>query len=94
MATYSVQRAKHATLVATTVDTVDMSMIGNAIRILNRDGSGGDTFYFTIDGTTPTVAGDDTYVLTAGQSIDIYDGNVASVKLISSGTPDYSVEKY
>lgn len=94
MATYNVARAKHATLVASTVDTVNMSSKGNALRVINRDAQGGDALYFSIDGTAPTVAGDDTYFLGPDQALDTAGGDIAAVKLISSGTPDYSVEKY
>lgn len=93
MATHNVQRAKHTTLTGSTVDTVNLSMSGGSVVVRNRDPFEGDVLYFTIDGTTPTVAGDDTYFCGPGESV-IIDAITAAVKLISSGTPDYSVEKY
>lgn len=93
MATHNVQRAKHATLVGSTVDTVNLSMSGGTVVVRNRDAVGGDVLYFTIDGTTPTAAGDDTYFCGPGESV-VIDAICPAVKLISAGTPDYSVEKY
>ena len=93
MATYSVNRAKHATLVAATVDTVNLSYSGSVIRVKNR-GTVGD-IYFTVDGTTPVSGADEHYFLAPGENIVIDNaGGIGVVKLISSGTPAYSVEKY
>lgn len=92
MAAYTVDRAKHATLVAATVDTVTLSEF-SVVEVLNRDGVA--AIYFTTDGSTPTVAGDNTQVLPAAvggvqvSTINISGTNV--VKLISAGTPSYSV---
>ena len=90
MASYTVARSKHATLTAATVDTVTIG--GNeAVEVLNRSAS--DTIYFTTDGSTPTVGGDDTFIVGAGQSVVIPGRRVSgeAVKLISSAAADYSV---
>lgn len=92
MADYSVNRAKHATLASGTVDTVSFAYSGSVLRVHNRD----TTVYisFTIDGTTPTVDGDDEYVVAPGTSITISGSIVTTVKLIATGTPTYDVELY
>ena len=103
MANYQVTRSKHATLTASTVDTVTVTpqgytagnpQTGNqyaALTVLNRDAA--LLIYFTIDGTTPTVAGDNTYVLPPGNfaqmTLPIRGQGV--VNLISSGGAAYSV---
>jgi len=92
MATYNVNRAKHATLSAATVDTVNLAYSGSVLRVRNRSTT--DPFYFTIDGTEPTVAGDETYFVGASENVTLEAVIVSTVKLISSGTPDYTVEKY
>lgn len=95
MATYSVSKAKHSTLVATTIDSVTVGSAG-VIRIDNRSGTA--EIYFTAGPASspppdPTVGGDNTMVVPAG--IVYYSHPVTPgswiVKLISSGTPTYSV---
>lgn len=84
-------KAKHATLSAATVATVTFTGSGNTVRVRNR-GTAGD-IYFTVDGSTPVSAADDTYFCGPGENVVVStQGKV--VKLISSGTPDYSVELY
>jgi hypothetical protein len=93
MATYNVNRAKHATLVASTKDTVNFAYTGSTIRVRNRGAS--DDIYFSIDGVDPTVGGDDTYFLGPGENIMIENvSNLHLIELISSGTPEYSAELY
>lgn len=94
---YTVARAKHATMAAaTTVETVtltDLATKRGEVEVVNRDGVA--AIYFTVDGAAPTVAGDDCYVLPAavGSLIVKSPANVAAVvKLISDGTPQYSVQ--
>lgn len=90
MATYTVDRAKHATLIATVVDTVNFNAEWGSIRVFNR---GMVDIYVRLDGTAPTVAGDECYVIPAGTAEDIITGAAISlIKLISSGIPAYSVE--
>lgn len=78
----------HATLTADTVDDVTFSR-AREIEVVNVDGA--DAIYFTTDGTDPTVAGDDTHVVpgTIGY-LEVFS-KTPVVKLISSGTPKYSV---
>lgn len=111
MASYTVnygELAAHAkTMVAATVDTVtfaagDPSSPGwgkmpAAIEVLS---SGASDIYFTVDGSTPTVAGATTYrvpnVAGATKKVKLNDGNAYDavvVKLISAGTPVYSVSR-
>lgn len=97
MASYTATISKHATLVAATVDTVTLPGAVNSVEVLNRDGVA--EIYFTVDGTTPTVGGDDTQVLPAtigGIEVDTSQGVADTgtvVKLISSGTPKYTVRE-
>lgn len=82
---------KHGTLVAATVATVALAGNSKYVEVLNR---GDDDIFFTINGTDPTVAGDDTFACPAGEFVKVrnYDrDNTVSVKLISAATPDYSV---
>ncbi len=93
MANYSVNRAKHATLVAATVDTVSFVSATAEVEVVNR---GTDDIYYTVDGSTPTVGGDDTYIVRGGEAVgapkNFVNPLVAQVKLMSSGSPAYSVE--
>jgi hypothetical protein len=99
MATYNVGKAKHATLAASTVDTVVLSGChAGILRVRNRATSG-DPIYFRVydesepTKTSPTVAGDNTYVVPFSDLTDIvWPGGVAHVLLISASTQSYSVE--
>lgn len=87
-------KVKHYTLVAATVQTVSTLDDGyNAVEVTNVDGA--SAVYFTTDGTTPTVAGDDCQVLPAAiSSLSVVErsaGAAPTVKLISAGTPKVSV---
>lgn len=92
MANYSVQTAKHATLVGATVDTVTFSANGTGLRVANRHAT--LALYFRFDATDPAAAGDDTYFVGAGTSVTITQRGVTEIRLISSGAADYSVEVY
>lgn len=96
MASYSVaagERGAHRkTLVASTVDTVTFSRDVDMVEVLNLDGAA--EIYFTTDGSTPTVGGANTDVLPAAVNAverDVPTSGATVVKLISSGTPMYSV---
>lgn len=82
---------KHGTLVAATVTTSTLAGNAKFIEVVAR---GTGDIFFTIDGTTPTVGGDDTYVCPQGQSCRVRNNDrngSVDVKMISSGTPGYSV---
>lgn len=89
------QRAAHAiALSASTVDTVTFTGYVKRVRVVNLTGDA--IIYFTLDGSTPTVGGVATYVLPAAISNDeepVPDSKASNavVKLISAGTPTYSV---
>jgi len=92
MATYTaVRRSKHATLVASTVDTVPFSSKPKTIEVRNLDSTA--VIFFRSDGIAPTVNGDDTDRLGPGERLEVDAANVdpPQVQLISSGTPAYSV---
>ena len=94
MATYTVaanERGVHKTLVAATVDTVNFSKDCDRVEVINRDGAG--ELYFTTDSTAPTVGGNNTLMLPAaiGSYVTTAVGGLSVVRLISSGTPGYSV---
>lgn len=84
--------SRHITLVANTVSTVTLDSDYDWVEVINRDGAG--EVYFTLDGSTPTVAGNGTLVLPAaisGVEMEYNRTTAAVVKLISSGTPKVSV---
>lgn len=85
--------ARHGTLVASTVTTVTLPSNVTQLEVLNRSGSA--EIYFTVDGSTsPTVGGNDCYVLPASIGATIVSSQDTAntvVRLISSGTPTYSV---
>lgn len=93
MASYTVPAGEigvHETLVASTADSVTFTDDITEVEVLNRDGAA--EIYFTVDGSTPTVGGENCRVLPAaigGLELRVEHGDV--VKLISSGTPTYSV---
>lgn len=97
MASYTVNTAKHATLVATIVDDITFNNPCSFLILTNRTTSGA-TIYFTfgdpIKGIpNPTVAGDDTYAVGIGQTLVIPgDGTAPILKLISSGAQAYSAQ--
>lgn len=92
MAAYQVTRSKHATLTAATVDTVTFQDRHPAVEVANRAATG--DIYFTVDGSAPTSAGDNTYYVGPGQAVVVdlpHASDPDAVKLISAGTPAYSV---
>lgn len=86
--------AKHGTLVASTVATVSISGGFRTAVLVNH---GNDPIYFHSDQIlekvgTPTVQGDDTSVCPAGVPVELpCTSGSLSVKLISIGTPRYSL---
>lgn len=94
MASYTgVTLAKLAQLVAATVDTVTFTTGLHDVEVLNRDGSA--EIQFTVDGSTPTAGGDNTYVVYAGAGAALKVAcpvaTATVVKLVSAGIPKYAV---
>lgn len=91
MASYTVKRAKTATLVASTVDTVTFNERRYEFAITNHDATA--VVYVRFD-ATPTVEGDDASVVRPGDTIirSFYHSPKLDVRLISAGTPKYTVE--
>lgn len=87
--------ARHITLVANTVATVTLDADYDQLEVVNVTGTA--AIYFTVNGSTPTVKGDGTFVLPA--AVSGWEGEYnrtpvmgpAVVKLISTGTPDVAV---
>lgn len=84
---------RNGTLTATVVESIDMGVDVGEVDVLNVDGA--DAIYVRVDGTDPAVGADDSYAIpaVAGAAITIpvrTDGNT-EVRLISAGTPAYSV---
>jgi len=94
VATYAIAEndlaAHDKVLVASTVDTVTFHDTPRLVEVLT---DGAAAIYVTVDGSTPTVSGAGTYKLPAvASSRVIPHGRIGQpVKLISSGTPTYSV---
>lgn len=98
MATYTLNAgdlaAHEKTLVASTVDTVQFASAVAEVEIVFIAGT--DPIYVTLDGADPTVAGARTLVLpdVVGTARRFKVGRreaPTTVKLISIGTPTYSV---
>lgn len=88
-------RTKHQALAVDTVATLTLTGSNRNIRVINHSLTTGDSVYFTVDGSTPTVKGDNTWAVGPGTDCTIrtsdHDGSV-DVKLISHTTPDVSAE--
>lgn len=82
-------RAAHATLVASTVDTVTMS--GGAKKRAELVNHGTDVIYFRSDGVDPVAAADENEVLLGSERLAITLPESGEIRLISGGTPTYSV---
>lgn len=96
MASYTVNTAKHATLGVSVVDSVLLNNPTSFLLILNRASSGNPIYYTFGDPekgvSTPTVGGDDSYVVGAGQTVSVpTDGSSQLVKLISNTAQPYSI---
>lgn len=91
MATYNIDSAKHATLVATVVDTVNFSVYASAVRVTNRSGN---PLYITSDGATPTVAGDNCGLVDTNDSrvFVVADPDNVQIKLVCALTAAYTAE--
>jgi hypothetical protein len=92
MASCTVKRSKHATLVADTADTVTLT--SRPISVELRNFSTTAVIFYRLDGIAATVSGDDTYRLGPEETLEVdlpRDVESPQVSLISSGTPVYSV---
>jgi hypothetical protein len=89
---------------ADTETTIPSSATGNtttkhrvggigAVEVLSR---GANEIFFTVDGSTPTVGGDDTHVATARipARVSVPRTEAITVKLISSAAAPYSVSAF
>lgn len=85
-------QSRHVTLDADTVETVSISAEVEFIEVLVRTADA--AVFFTVDGTDPEVAGNDTYVALGVGGLTVRIGAQSTVKMISSGTPDVSVSGY
>jgi hypothetical protein len=80
------------TLVAATVATVTFTKVHVAVRITNV--SGASAINYTVDGSTPTATTSPVLPAVAGSTVLVpfdYE-DMAVVKLLSAGTPTYSVD--
>lgn len=94
MATGTASPNYHGQLTANTVDTITMDRDWGTVQVINDDGT--SRIDFTVDGTAPVVGGTATgRVLPAAICVDsdagIAGNAVTVVKLISAGTPKYSI---
>jgi hypothetical protein len=81
---------KSGTLTANTVATVSIDNAQRGLDIVNRDQTG--EIWVTLDGTTPTVAGDNCYLVLGARFFETQGIATATVKLISSLPLRYTVE--
>lgn len=96
----SASKSKSGTLVADTVATVTINGDFDELTVVNRDGAAELWFVYDWNATPsdPTVAGDDAISVPTVGSVTERFGSLSGattsvvVKLISSGTPTYSVE--
>lgn len=99
MTTYTLATGEFAahekTLAASTADTVTVAGVWPYVEVSNLDGA--DEIYFSVDGSTPTAKGAATYVVPAAICARVVcvrsfgASNTTVVKVISEGTPRYSV---
>lgn len=92
MTAYNVARGKHATLGAATADSVTFATRHYTVRVTNIDAT--QVIYGTLDGSVPTVGGDDTFVVPAGKvrEFDNMGQGIHTVGLISTAGGQYNVE--
>lgn len=81
--------AKSGQLAAGVVTTVTVKADGSGIQLVNRSQSG--EIWVRMDGTDPVVKGDDSFAVLGVRHFPTRTGEV-EVRMISSGTPEYSVE--
>jgi hypothetical protein len=101
MANHEVKRRKVGayakTLSANTIDKVTFADEPPSVEVVNRDGLA--AIYVTVDGSDPTIGGEGTHELPAARCSRVIpvpnkSGRpAADIKLISPGTPSYSVSR-
>jgi hypothetical protein len=92
MTNYTVISGKHATLAASTVDAVTLAAGTPVVEVVNY---GASPIYFTVDGSVPTVGGDDTKVVSAYGALKLDTPKTIVtpvVKLICAAAQTYSVQ--
>lgn len=93
-ATYNVTVAKSATSILATVDTINFSLVCGTVVVVNRSAT---DIWVTVDGSTPTITGDDVHVVPAGgiRSFLFPDPlNARQVKVTASVASAYSLDVY
>lgn len=85
--------SRHGTLTGGAVTTVTLTEDATNVTVIVRSTTLTDAIYFTVDGTAPSAAGNDTYVAVPNvpATVNARGGSAPVVKLISSTTPGYSV---
>lgn len=81
---------RHETLTPNIAATVSLGVDADYVEVLNR---GAFDLYFTIDGTTPTIGGNDVEIVPAGTALEVSrkaPGN-ATVKLVAPGSVAFTV---
>jgi hypothetical protein len=86
--------AHDKTLAAGVIDTVTFDAYTDRVQIVT-DGTA--DIYYTLDGTDPSVGGANSYKIPSAPGVEERahpsNQNTLVVKLISAGTPKYSVQK-
>jgi hypothetical protein len=81
--------AVSGTLVGGVVSTVTVRGWTYGINVINRTGTG--QLWVTINGSTPSVAGNDCFVVLGARNFPCNNADTV-VKIICSGANDYTVE--
>jgi hypothetical protein len=83
--------ARSGALVAAAVTAVTVQAWQYGVNVINR--TAGQEIWVRLDGTDPTVGGNDCFLVLGARNfpVDLKAGTL-TVKLISSGTPNYTVE--
>jgi hypothetical protein len=79
-----------------TAETVDEVIFFDALKAVEVTSDGTAKIYFTVDGSTPTVAGPNTHeipAVAATRTVVAPESDGTVVKLISAATPEYSVAR-
>lgn len=82
-------RISHGTLTANAVTSVTLDPCNSQVTIINRTRSG--EIYFTVDGTDPTIGGNNSFVCLGTRPAAVDYMTAPTVKLISNTALLYSV---